>query len=198
MFAVGEDGQLRWLKYRSGWQAPVTVGHDSAMPFVSTPAVVKRPGNGLEVVAMAGPGSGGAGMYQTAYDGSNWSGFVDGQFQILPDDTGWGFEGTPAVLSGAGGRVDVFSVARTGKLWWFYATNEPHSSIWRTGLSPIGSPVPAPLVASGATGDPLVLSRGAGQMELFYRTNDGRLAHMTYSNGAWGVTEYVLLRNAIR
>jgi hypothetical protein len=39
--------------------------------------------------------------------------------------------------------------------------------------------VPQPLINGGATGDPLVISRGAGKMEFFYRTDAGQLAHWT-------------------
>jgi hypothetical protein len=203
MFAVGEDGQLKWLKYRSGsWAAPVTISHDYTMPFVSTPAVKRVGANGLEVIDISTSGLVQGGIFQTSYDGSSWSGFTDGQFQIPPDDVKWGFQGSPAVVVGSAGRVDVFAVARSGKVWWFDAHAEPHG-FWQTGTQ-AGAFRPPPLVSGGATGDPVALSRAPGQLELFYRTTNGQLAHLTGTNitntsATWTRTpEIVLAPNSIR
>jgi hypothetical protein len=59
--------------------------------------------------------------------------------------------------------------------------------------------VPPALVDSGATGDPVAVSRGAGKMEVFYRTDDGRLAHMTTTDsGTHWTTETALSANSIQ
>jgi hypothetical protein len=195
VFATGEDGQIRWLRFANPyWSGPTTIPHDSVLPIVSKPAVARTGANGLELFAMSAVGANAPGMWHTSYDGSSWASFVPGWMNITPDAYNWGFQGTAAVLSGTGtGRVDVFSVARSGKLWWFWNGNEPHASGWNTANSGPGASVPPPLVDGGATGDPVAVSRGAGKMEVFYRTDNGRLAHMTTINsGATWTTEVVL------
>jgi hypothetical protein len=195
VFATGEDGQMKWVKFRSGsWFAPITVAHDNAIPITSKPAVTRINGttNGLDLIATSSLAANTTGLWQTSYEGSSWSSFVDGEFNITPEAKNYGFEGTPAVVSTTAHRVDVFSVARSGKLWWFWNGNQPGNSQWHT-KNTFGASVPPALVDSGATGDPVAVSRGAGKMEVFYRTDDGRLAHMTTTNsGTSWTTETVL------
>jgi hypothetical protein len=200
VFAVGEDGQLKWIRFANpNWMVPVTISHDKVVPFVSKPAVVKIGANGLEVFAVGPPTSSGPGMFQTSYDGSTWSSMFQGQFNLPADDYKWGYQGTPAVVTGTGGRVDVFAVARSSKLWWFDSHTEPHGSHWYTGTAAPGGLQDPPLVSGGATGDPVVVSRGAGQLEVFYRTNDGRLGHKTTTNsGTTWTTEGVLPASSIQ
>ena len=95
------------------------------------------------------------------------------------------------------GRTHVFAVSRYGELWWWYSTQEPNGYIWQDGAG--GNQFnPAPLVASGVTGDPLAISRGAGEVEVFYRNVAGSLVHLTYANGAWAPPENLLPPNSIR
>jgi hypothetical protein len=199
VFATGEDGQIKWLQYRSAWLNPVTVSHDYAVPITSKPAVTRINGtSGLELIATSGVSANSTSMWQTSYNGSSWSSFVPGAFNITPEAYNYGFEGTPALVSSTASRVDVFSVARSGKLWWFWNGNQPGNSQWHT-KNTLGAFVPPALVDSGATGDPVAVSRGAGKMEVFYRTDDGRLAHMTTTDsGTHWTTETALSANSIQ
>jgi hypothetical protein len=176
------------------------------MPFVTTPAVARVGANGLEVMATAGTGPVSPSMYQTSYDGSSWSTLTVGNFQMPPDYAAWGFQGTPAIAV-SGQRVDVFGVARNGQLWWFNSHAEPHG-FWYTGTSKRGESVPRDLVDAGATGDPVAVSRGAGELEVFYRLANGQLVHMTSTNVTVGgpnnttsatwTTETLLAPNSIQ
>jgi len=199
VFASGEDGQMKWLRWRSAWLDPVTIASDYSVPLTSKPAIATISGNnGLELIATSAAAPSVTGMWQTSYNGSSWSAFVPNTFNITPEAYNFGFQGTPALVSKTAGRVDLFSVARSGKVWWFWNGNQPGNSQWHT-KNTIGASVPDPLVFGGATGDPIAISRGAGKMELFYRTDDGRLAHWTTtdSGGHWS-TETVLAANSIQ
>ncbi len=201
VFVTGEDGQIRWIKFNNpNWSGPTTIPHSPSDPFVSKPAVARTNTTGLELIVASGVEANVPGLWQTSWDGSFWTTFGLGKFGIPTDDYMWGHQGTPAVVSGTGRRVDVFSVARSGKLWWFWSDNEPHgSSRWHTSTAPLNSLNPPPLVSSGVSGDPVAMSRTTGQMEVFYRTNNGRLTHMTTTNsGSSWTTETLLPVNSIQ
>ena len=192
-FAAGEDGQLKWIAFNTstGWAAPVSLSHNpSSIPFVTTPGVVAQGANSLEVV---GGTLGDKGLDEMSWNGSNWSTPQD-NFQMPPNDSNYGFQGTPALVSAVPGRVDMFAVTRAGELWWFWSGVYPWSSGFVNNtygisqMNPVGGLKPLPLVPSGVTGDPIAVSRSSGEMEVFYRTATGALAHITYNNGGWATT----------
>jgi hypothetical protein len=203
LFAAGEDGTLKWIEYNGGWRAPVTLPN-AGSPYVSTPAVAVRSTNSLEVIAGAAISTGDRGMDQMSWNGSSWSAPQSGIFQIPTDDQKYGFQGTPAIVFSATGRQDVFAVTRSGELWWFFSPGV--GSLWSSGtiiggatvINPTGGLNPLPLVSSGVTGDPVAVSRGSGEKEVFYRTTAGSLVHLTYSNGSWGPPENLLPANSIQ
>jgi hypothetical protein len=196
VFAVSEHGDLKQIPWNTstGWGAPVSLSNNPSVPFVTTPAALARSATSIEVLGgTVGPGD--HGMDETSWNGSSWSA-VQGYFQMPDNDTNYGFEGTPAIVSAVPGRVDVFAVSRSGELWWYWSGGYPWPSGFvnntygnsQTNLS--GGRQPLPLVSSGVTGDPIAVSRGSGsgEMEVFYRTATGGLAHITYKNGGWATT----------
>ena len=196
-FAVGEDGGLKWISYNasSGFAAPKTIANASGLPFLSTPMVVAQGANVMELFATSlGQGN----MWQTSWNGSSWAGIQDARFSA-PASNNYAFQGTPAAVSWGPGRFDVFTVSRDGELWWWYTTNPTNFLGWANGMNPSGGALnPPALVSSGVTGDPLAISRSANELEVFYRTTAGSLAHLTYANGSWGPPENLLPANSIQ
>jgi hypothetical protein len=195
-FAVGEDGTVKWISYNasSGWAAPVTLGNAGGTPFLAPVGVASQNANQMDLFGTAQ-----LGLWHTGWNGSSWGPVSAGNWQLPASPEGsYGFQGTPAVVSSGSGQTNVFAVSRYGELWWWYSTQEPNGYIWTDGAGGTGSPNPLPLVTAGVTGDPLAISRGSGEIEVFYRTTAGSLVHLTYVNGAWGSPENLLQAGSIQ
>lgn len=186
VFAIGENGQNQWISYSSstGWsESRVTNLGDTAM--TATPSVVaQKSTNVMDVFSTDG-----FNMWDSTFNNASWTN-GDARFQLPYPETNYGLQGTPAAVSMQAGRSDVFAVSRYGELWWWDSTTP---SIWVNGTG-----ANRPLVASGVSGDPVVVSRGPNEMEVFYRMTYGTLAHLTYQNGVWLTPEYVLSTYAIQ
>jgi hypothetical protein len=179
MFAVGEDGTVKRMSFTStgGWTAPATVFTDSMDPTLSTPTVAVDATGKMPLFV-----NGQMGMGIRIWDGSAWNSET-----IL---TGINQNGSLSEASWGPNHFDVFSVTRNGALVWWY-TDDPVHSWGGSALVPQGSAYPT-------SGDPLAISRYANEVEVFYRTSSGELAHWTYSNGAWGWPMVSLPQNSIR
>lgn len=188
LFAVGEDGYERWMTYSpsTDWVAPVKLGVNSRHPMLATPRVAAQGSSLLELFANSEMG-----MWQTSWDGSSWSLFGNGMFQMPYPDVNYGYQGTPAAVSWGAGRFDVFNVTRNGTMYWWYSTYPTSWNSWTKGTST------GMLVSGNVTGDPVAISRSTNELEVFYRTMTGSLVHMTYMNRTW-TSENLLGPNAIR
>lgn len=186
IFAPAEDGSLKWVAFQdaSGWAAPVTVSAAGNGPYLATASVVSRPPN----AALVGVTQ--FGLFETSWSGSAWYSMQNSPFPLNTPDSYSGFQGTPAMVSSTTGRYDMFSVSRNGKLFWWYSTNQTaYYNTWVDGTP--GSQYSDPLVTGGVSGDPVAVSRSASQVEMFYRTTNGALTHMTYNIGGSWTTERV-------
>ncbi len=80
--------------------------------------------------------------------------------------------GTPAIASWGPNRLDAFVIDRNNNLmhaWW---DGNWHGD-WENPF------------ATDAVGDPVVISRNPGQVEVFYRTHSGSLSHFFYNGSSW-------------
>jgi hypothetical protein len=178
LFANGEDGGTRWMSCDSStcWTSPDLLLGGLSFPEQGTPTVaVDSTNHTMELFARNLGGY----MEQTSwsYPGGRWAG---GNF--LNPGTGSSLQGLASVSWGPG-HFDAFSVTRQGELWWWYTNDPTNFGGWTSGEGF------APLVFGGgpytASGDPLAITRYASEVEVFYRTTLGQLAHLTYSNGGW-------------
>jgi hypothetical protein len=194
LFAVGEDGAMKWMPLTSaGWGAPVTLS-SAGDPIVVPVGVASQNVHQMDLFGM-----GQFVMWHTDWNGSAWSPVTSANWQLPPSpESPYGLQGTPAVVSSGPGRTDVFAVSRYGELWWWYSTKEPNGYIWQDGAAGTTRFNPVPLVTTGVTGDPLAISRDSGEVEVFYRNVAGSLVHLTYLNGAWLSPETLLPANSIR
>lgn len=182
-------------------------------PFVTTPAVATLGPNSFTVMGGYAPYLGDSGMYVATWKGSDsypwvtwdrdnyaWTTWVTPFLDAMPKSLSmYTLQGTPAVVSSGNGRVDAFAVSRGGELWWFYSTD--NGTTWYSVqlnsstfvANPLGAPnqpSPAnilPVVSSGVTGDPIAVSRGVNQVEVFYRTQTGSMGHIMFdeSDNTW-------------
>jgi hypothetical protein len=178
LFANAEDGGVRWMSCTSTgcWTAPDDVLAGINYPNQGTPTVAVDPHNNtMQLFSTALMGY----LQQTSWTpGGNWAGgnwFIPGNGSTL--------QGIASVSWGAG-HFDAFSVSRQGELWWWYTNNPTNFSAWTN-----GDGYDTPLVFGGgpytASGDPLAKSRYANEVEVFYRTTSGQLAHLTYNGTVW-------------
>ncbi len=184
-------------------------------PFVTTPAVAVLGANSLQVMGGYAPYLGDPGMYVATWKGSNsspwltwnrdvypasWTTWVTPFIDAMPKNQSlFSLQGTPAIVSSGNGRVDAFATSRGGELWWFYSADG--GTVWysvKNGGSTVVTNTPGipyqpsppnvfPLVTSGVTGDPLAISRGPNEVEVFYRSQLGSLIHLTFNetNNTW-------------
>jgi hypothetical protein len=199
IFAPTENGKLEWIAYNTatGWAAPVALP-DLGGPDVVTPVVTFQTTTQMQVFENSTYG-----MFQTMWNGSSWYYATDTEFEVDRVDQDYGLQGGLAVTSWGTGHLDAFGITRTGNLYWWWTNNPVYPNTWRCWepgdctLSPslVGNANGVTPLISGAplaSGDPLAISRSAGETEVFYRAlADGSLVHLTYSNGAWQVPEYV-------
>ena len=193
LFLVGENGASQWIPYSAsaGWGQTQLTNFGSGIGMIGAPAVTVPTSNYMDVFQMDGMN-----MWHTAWNGSSWGPVQSAMFQLFSPEGNYGLEGSPATVSWGAARTDVFAVSRYGSLWWWYSTQQPNGYTWTNG-GPGTYYNPLPLVAGGVGGDPLAISRGANELEVFYRTSSGSLEHMTLNNGAWSF-ESVLSRNSIQ
>ena len=177
VFATGEDANLKWMGMTSaGWAAPVTLS-GGGNPVLSTPSALAQGANAA-VFANAQ-----FGLLESSWSGSSWYSPADAPFQTTTPDNPYGMQGTPAPVSWGPGRYDMFSVSRNGKLWWWASNNATaYFSTWSDVAPGTTQFDPAALVTSGVSGDPAAVTRYPGELEVFYRTTNGGLRHMTYNN----------------
>lgn len=204
LFAVGEDGKMKWTEFTpaGGWTTPSTIGNVSGQPFVSVPGVVQVNQTTTQVMGTFAVNEGYQNMWTASFNGARWTQLSTHGFALPADDGIYGpnhgygtvanyqYQGTPAIVRGedGGNRVDVFTVSRTGELWWYFGPTS--TTTWSSGnigggTNPTGGLDNPPLVDRDVTGDPLAFSRGYQELEVFYRTSAGAIAHMTYTGGAW-------------
>ena len=201
-FAIGEDGTVKQIAWNSsaGWASPTTVLSTCCVTaessFTQTPSVAVG-ANGTTVL-FAGLLNGIVSSAFTVTDTPNgwWSGGAMTLSGGNYDFTGNSLQGSVASVSSASQRFDAFAVSRQGELWWWYNT-APVNGGWPDGMGN-NQPLVAGNSANPATGDPVVVSRYSGEVEVFYRTGSGQLAHLTHVNGAWLPVEISLPAGSIR
>lgn len=203
LFAIGEDGTVKEATYNpsTGWGSPITrlgtccVTAESA--FTQTPSAAVSP-NGTTVLA-AGLLNGVVSTAFTTTDGAASNAWWGGGAMDVSGNGNYGFtgrslQGSVAFLPDDNSNIAAFAVSRQGELWYWWNFNNPISGGWTNGTN-------GPLVASNggapATGDPLAVSRYSNEIEVFYRTASGQLAHLTFANG-WQPVQILLPPGSIR
>jgi hypothetical protein len=185
LFANGEDAQLYWMSCNSTtcWTNPQNLTSNCAncdgfpTPTVGTPTVAFD-SNHMELFTD---------FYSNCMrvvTGPNW-----GQSTLCPGTATSSVQGSMAPVSWGPGHFDAFSVSREGELWWWKTNNPGNLGAWTNGTGSNGPLVGNSNGPNTPTGDPLAISRSANEVEVFYRTDSGQLAHLTYNNGAWGALE---------
>jgi hypothetical protein len=180
IFATDESGQVDWVSDSSAGWAESHISGAGSSAMTSPPGVSVEQGTGnVDVLATDG-----GNMWEIVQRGSNgWNARGDWLFQLPYPQYLSGLQGTPAVVSSQSGRTDVFAVSRYGELYWWYSTTP---TAFVNGVKP-NALWNVPLVASGVVGSPIAVSRGSGEMEVFYRQTDGTLKHLTYNAGSWNL-----------
>jgi C1A family cysteine protease len=127
-------------------------------------------------------------QYRTAYDGNatyqkNTSNVVNVTMRAGEWGTWASLSGqltaSPATVSWADGRIDVFARGTDNALWWRNTSNGGTS--WSSWTS-LGGQL-------AATTGPAASSQRAGQLDVFVIGSDQALWHRSYSNSAWSTWE---------
>jgi hypothetical protein len=166
-----------------GGYAPLTL--DSGM------AVAQWTGQGMDPWLSWSNDNAGAGT-------DPWTTWITPFYDLMPKSVNtYTLQGTPAILtSGIGNRIDVFVADRGGQLWWFFSPSSGGTDATWYSVSMNGSNLVTslagnwgltqnnpPLVRGGVTGDPQAIRRDAQNVEVFYRTDLGGLAHLMLNEG---------------
>jgi hypothetical protein len=197
-FAVNEGGDVKQISWNSstGWAAPVTpIGDISPDVIVSTPTVAVDANGEMELF-----GTGQFSAWETRGNGSSWASAENGKF-ALPAKAlvTYGMQGSMASVSWGPMHYDAFAVSRKGELWWWYMNSVNYSfQGWSYQSSPLVPSTLMPANTPAASGDPLAISRETNEVEVFYRTSNGQLAHLILMDGVWGAPEISLMPGSIQ
>jgi hypothetical protein len=186
LFAVGEDGQMKWMPLTtSGW-GPVTTVSNDAQPYIGPVSAIVTPGtlHGMDVFGMGEQNGFFHGNWNPVSGWASWEGSAFGWFPPYPAT----LQGTPAVVSWGPGRLDVFAVDRQSQLWHW---NKAPGTGWIPSDGQGSTLNRPPLVSGNVIGDPTVVSRGANELELFYRLGSGNVGHKILNGSTWGAQETV-------
>ena len=177
VFAVGENGHLEWLPYSlsGGWSVLTDLGTMLGNPHHTPVSITSWASNRLDILATS----------ESAVASRGWNGSWASDYDTRGNELGTTPSGTPAVVSWGPNRLDAFMIDRQNRLThtsyvdghWYADANNP--------------------MRSDAVGDPVLLSRGSGLLEVFYRTWTGSLSHLVY-NASWSNQLNVLPANSIQ
>jgi len=167
VFAVGDDGRLKWMPYTSttGWAAMQDLGFikDPAIneqrPHHSPVGIAAWDGNTLDIFP----------TYESGVAHRHFSGTWAPDFDVR-GELGSQPAGTVSAVSWGSNRIDVFMVDRFWNLRHEYWDGNWHMDV----RDPM---------ATDAAGDPIVVSPGANYLDVLYRTVQGSLTRMNYNNG---------------
>ncbi len=176
VFAVASGGQLlhKWLSATGSWQPSASGFETLGSGVAGTPAALVRRTGFVDVFARSPDG---ALLHRWLPTSGGWRPFPSGSFEAL----GSGLAGDPQVVQAADGTIHVFARDTAGRL--------AHKSSGATGAWPAPGTGPFELLGSGLTGNPAVVRRHDGTLDVFVRGSGGELLHKWLgAGGDWRPT----------
>jgi hypothetical protein len=173
IFAVGAGGQLLHKSFdmTGRWQPSASGFEVLGSGLAGTPAALVRRNGVLDVFAR---GADGALEHAWLTTSGAWRPIPSGSFETL----GPGLAGDPQVIQAADGTIHVFARDAAGGL--------AHKSASGAGGWPATSIGPFEVLGSGLTGNPAVVQRHNGTLDVFARGSGGELLHKWLpAGGSW-------------
>jgi hypothetical protein len=178
LFAIGENGHLEWIPWSttSGWSALTDLGTMLGNAHHNPVSITSWGSNRLDIFATS----------ESAVGHRGWTGSWASDYDARSNELGNTPSGTPAVVSWGTNRLDAFMIDRQNRLTHTYYDGNWHSD-------------PGNPFATNAVGDPIVMSRGVGQLDVLYRTTTGSLTHFNFNpNNGWTTEANILPQNSIQ
>jgi hypothetical protein len=171
VFVNGENGDVWRVPYSdpTGWTSAQDIGGVS--DGVNTSSVASRsPVSAISVLPGYFTVLGAADQFfawKEQHGGGPWGGGAP--FDSLGDGTG--ASGTPAIVMWGPERADGFGIDRQNNL-----NHAVYNGPWT------GDPYP---LATDAVGDPVAVTRGSPELDVFYRNTGRGITHMHYDGTTW-------------